>query len=198
MMVSESDGDNEVDAYGTAISTPRLNSQQINCFGDGESARTPDADTLDVTSTITWEVWGNFYITAPSTNEREIFTKSSNSWVLSLGGSGSAVGTMRIHTNDGTGSVARDFTVPNTFSCHTFVLESGVISQYTDGTYIGTGTSGVVKVPQAHTTVLTIGANAGYVWPFTGAIGSCKLYNTALDATDVLTNFNAQKALYGL
>jgi hypothetical protein len=200
MMVSESDGDSEVDAYGTAISTPRLNNQQLNIFGEKEYVKALSTTTLAIGSAATWEIWADLYITAPSTTAREFLAKGGNAFGISLPGSGTAVGTLHFATNDGTGGVTRVFNVSDGLACHTFVLESGAISQYRNGSLIGTGISGSVKTPvSAGTDPIAIGGspNAGNN-PFTGQLGSVKIYDVALDSTDVLTNFNAQKSLYGL
>tara|TARA_R110000772_G_scaffold195252_1_gene306036 strand:- start:2003 stop:2605 length:603 start_codon:yes stop_codon:yes gene_type:complete len=200
MMVSESDGDSEVDAYGAAISEPTVNNQQLNFFGDKENAKPDSLATPIVGSTGTWEVWSDLYITAPTTTTREVWAMGGQCWTISLPGSGTAVGTLNFATNDGTGSVTRVFNVADGLACHTFVLESGVISQYRNGSLIGTGVSGTVKSP-LDTPIFgnSLGGspNNGDN-PFAGKLGSAKVYNTALDATDVMTNYNAQKSLYGL
>jgi hypothetical protein len=197
MLVSESDANNQIDALGENILEPRRNTQQLNIFGESERSLTPDANSLDLTTAATWELWGNFYLTAPTTAPRVLFTKDSSSWVINLSGSGDPVGTLRIQTNDGTGQVARFFLVPDRVACHTFVLESGVISQYTDGVLIGTGTTGSVKVPLANSTnSISIGATISGNNGFPGKIGSTKIYDRSLDATEVLTNYNAQKSIY--
>jgi len=197
MLVSESDANNQIDALGESILEPRRNTQQLNIFGQGERSVTLDAATLDLTTAATWELWGNFYLTAPTTAEREIFTKGGTCWNISLPGSGFGVGGLYFRTDDGTGAANRVFTMPDRVACHTFVLESGVISQYTDGVLIGTGFTGSVKSPLANTTNnITIGANITGAVPFPGEIGSAKIYNRALDATEVLANYNGQKSIY--
>ena len=197
MLVSESDANNQIDALGENILSPRRNTQQLNIFGQGERSLTPDAATLDLTTAGTWELWGNFYLTAPTSTPRNMLTKDGSEWVIQISGSGDPVGTLRFVTNDGTGQVARFFLVPDRVACHSFVLESGVISQYTDGVLIGTGFTGSVKVPLANTTnSIAIGASVSGSSPFPGKIGSVKIYDRSLDATEVLTNYNAQKSIY--
>ena len=197
MLVSESDANNQIDALGENILEPRRNTQQINIFGQGERSVAVDSATLDLTTAYTVELWGNFYLTAPDTSSRTIFTKSSSSYLFELPGNAEAVGRFRCVTNDGTGQVNRTFIVPDRVACHTFVLESGVITQYTDGVLIGTGVSGSVKVPLANTTApISIGASIFAADPFPGKIGSAKIYDRSLDATEVLANYNAQKSIY--
>jgi hypothetical protein len=197
MLVSESDANNQIDALGESILEPRRNTQQLNIFGQGERSVAVDSATLKLTTAYTVELWGNFYLTAPDTSSRIIFSKSNGAYVFELPGNAEAVGRFRCVTNDGTGLVNRTFIVPDRSACHTFVLESGVITQYTDGVLIGTGVSGSVKVPLATNSFpLLIGSTRFGTNGFPGQIGSAKIYDRSLNATEVLANYNAQKSIY--
>ena len=58
-LVSASDADDQVDAYGTAILEPRTNAQVINIFGDGELVKTPAAASLDTIKAVSGWIWHN-------------------------------------------------------------------------------------------------------------------------------------------
>jgi hypothetical protein len=56
-LVSASDANDQIDALGTAISEPRLNTQVVNLFGEGELATTPAAASLDTIKTVSSWIW---------------------------------------------------------------------------------------------------------------------------------------------
>jgi hypothetical protein len=56
-LVSASDEDDQIDAYGTAILEPRTNAQVVNIFGDGELVKTPAAASLDTIKTVSGWIW---------------------------------------------------------------------------------------------------------------------------------------------
>jgi hypothetical protein len=56
-LVSASDANDQIDAYGTAISQPRTNTQVINLFDEGELVTTPAAASLDTIKTVSGWIW---------------------------------------------------------------------------------------------------------------------------------------------
>jgi hypothetical protein len=56
-LVSASDANDQIDALGTAILEPRLNTQQLNLFGEGELVTTPAAASLDTIKTVSGWIW---------------------------------------------------------------------------------------------------------------------------------------------
>lgn len=56
-LVSASDANDQIDAYGTAILEPRTNAQVVNIFGDGELVKTPAAASLDTIKTVSGWIW---------------------------------------------------------------------------------------------------------------------------------------------
>jgi len=210
-MIPASDANDQIDAFGAPILEPRLNNQQLNLFGDGEYSSTPDSDSLDLTTAATWEVWGNFYGAAPaptqailsktrfSTDDRTVdITKSS----------ASADNTVNFTaTSNGFGETifSKTLTVTDKLSHIVFTYDGATQTMvgYIDGVPTAfSATSGTVTTSLfENTQPYMIGARpsvdpaANYA-PF--KIGSAKIYNVALTAAEVLTNYNTQKSLYGL
>ena len=200
-LVTASDANDQIDALGTAILEPRLNTQQLNPFGEGEYSLTPDSASLDLTTAATWELWGDFYGTVSSFET--LFSKyidaGNRSWALQktnthaadelrllIWGANSAVfvpvfsgitdgvGSLTITLDQTDGILAYWNASPLTVSAHT-------------------------QVPIVVTTApVELGASTVLDQYSSLKIGSAKIYNTALTAAEVLTNYNTQKSLYGL
>ena len=211
VMVTASDANDQIDALGTAISEPRLNTQQLNLFGEGEYSRTPDSASLDLTTTATWEVWGNFYGAAPASTQA-ILSKtrfSGNERTVDITkSSASADNTVNFTaSSDGLGTTifSKTLTVTDKLSHIVFTYDGATQTMvgYIDGVLTAfSATSGTVQTSLfANTQPYMIGARpsvdpaANYA-PF--KIGSTKIYNVALTAAEVLTNYETQKSLYGL
>jgi len=56
-LVSASDANDQIDAYGNAIDQPRTNAQVVNIFGDGELVKTLAAASLDTIKTVSGWIW---------------------------------------------------------------------------------------------------------------------------------------------
>ena len=213
-LIPESDTTAGEDALGNAIAEPRPTAATFNFFGDGEYARIADADSLDLTTEATWEIWGNFY-GAVSSNKTLIaktdITNGTRSWQflkditdqndeLSFA-LGSPSGTFGIAYRlvglldatahiaiiyDGSGATALDkFKIYVNGSPATVVVNTG-----TAPTSLFVSTSDV-----------SIGArsNAGVFGNYQDKkISRPKIYNRALTADEVLKNYNAQKSSFGL
>jgi hypothetical protein len=204
-LVTASDANIQIDALGTAILEPRLNTQQLNLFGDGEYSSTPDSASLDLTTTATWEVWGNFY--GATTSNQFIISKqdgaaSKQSFTLIRAASDPA-GELRIVTSSTGTTVAVSQVTGLTDSInHVVVTHNGATwAAYVDG--IATTITGTTPVSSLYVNDVPVSLGArpsngvyGNFAPF--KIGSAKIYNVALTADEVLTNYNTQKSLYGL
>tara|TARA_R110002073_G_C9465701_1_gene579033 strand:- start:513 stop:2159 length:1647 start_codon:yes stop_codon:yes gene_type:complete len=211
VMVSTTDANDQIDAFGTAILEPRLNTQQLNLFGDGEYSSTPDSASLDLTTTATWEVWGNFYGAAPASTQA-ILSKtrfSGNERTADITkSSATADNTVNFTaSSNGLGGTifSKTLTVTDKLSHIVFTYDGATQTMvgYIDGVLTAfSATSGTVTTSLfTNTQPYMIGARpsvdpaANYA-PF--KIGSSKIYNRALTADEVLTNYNTQKSLYGL
>jgi hypothetical protein len=210
-LVSASDANDQIDALGTAILEPRLNTQQLNLFGDGEYSSTPDSASLDLTTTATWEVWGNFYGAAPASTQA-ILSKTRFSGdertVDITKSSAFADNTVNLAaTRNGLSpsGFSKTLTVTDKLSHIVFTYDGATQTMvgYIDGVPTAfSATSGTVQTSLfANTQPYMIGARpsvdpAANFAPF--KIGSAKIYNVALTADEVLTNYNTQKSLYGL
>ena len=204
-LVTASDANIQIDALGTAISEPRLNTQQLNLFGDGEYSRTPDSASLDVTTTATWEVWGNFY-GATATTVAYISKYNAPAGVRSWNvvKSGSALDD-RIKMQFGSGiggafSGSSEIIVTDAMACITFVFGAGSLLAYIDGLAVSTTESGAIpaSLPVTSQDIYIGKENEAATTHVDTKIGSAKIYNVALTADEVLTNYNTQKSLYGL
>jgi hypothetical protein len=75
----------------------------------------------------------------------------------------------------------------------------GAYAYYLNGSSVNTGTTSAFNTTLAGSTGLNLAKSApfgsGY---FNGRIAQWYMYNTALSSGDILNNFNAQKAAYGL
>ena len=202
-LVTASDANIQIDALGTAISEPRLNTQQINLFGEGEYSSTPDSASLDLTTAATWEVWGNFYGVPAST--QQILTKQGDagagkrSWIiqkLNTGAAGEAR-FLQFSASD-VATIATVSGIPDSVGMLSFTLDqsSGILAYF----------NGVPLTVSAHTPAIigvsdapvVIGSNAALLNIYDDKVGSTKIYNVALTAAEVLINYNTQKSLYGL
>ena len=56
-LVSASDANDQIDAYGNAIDEPRTNAQVVNIFGEGELVKTLAAASLDTIKTVSGWIW---------------------------------------------------------------------------------------------------------------------------------------------
>jgi hypothetical protein len=198
-LVSASDANDQIDALGNAILEPRRNTQQINLFGEGEYSRTPDSASLDLTTEATWELWGNFY--GPSVNNFDgIFAKyfaatGGRSWAITKK-SGTAADVVRMYFGDSTGAAPSflEFQVPDKVVHLLITFSLGTVKVYVDTvdtTVTGTAPSAIYVSEYP----ITLGGyNDGN--PFDSKIGSAKIYNRALTAEEVLTNYDTQKSLY--
>ena len=205
VMVSATDANDQIDALGTAISEPRLNTQQLNLFGEGEYSPTPDSASLDVTTTATWEIWGNFY-GATATTVAYISKYNAPAGVRSwnIVKSGSALDD-RIKMQFGSGiggafSGSSEIIVTDAMACITFVFGAGSLLAYIDGLAVSTTESGAIpaSLPVTSQDIYIGKENEAATTHVDTKIGSAKIYNTALTAAEVLTNYNTQKSLYGL
>jgi len=203
-LISASDANDQIDALGTAILEPRLNNQQLNFYGEGEHSRTADSDSLDVTTTATWEVWGNFYKSGAATEAliAKFGLTSGRSYAIYQ--LSAADGILRLHTTSGGTSTTNrtdDITVTDKVSHVLFTYEAGVgISGYLDGQLVSTTTTGVLPASiYVGTDSFDVGSwDNGASGFCSRKIGSAKIYNVVLTADEVLQNFNAQKSKYGL
>ena len=195
-MVSASDANDQIDAYGTAISEPRLNTQQLNLFGEGEYSRTPDSASLDLTTAATWELWGNFYGDY----------SSGDAYILNKGIAFSFWKNDTQLIDELTFVVAgeaRKMDIVDSIICVTIVYKGSVpsIEAYVNGSVVST----VILAGTLNSSIdvtsdpVTIGAvSTSIAAPYNKKIGSAKIYNVALTAAEVLTNYETQKSLYGL
>ena len=200
-LVSASDANIQIDALGTAISQPRLNTQQLNLFGEGEHSRTPDSASLDLTTTATWELWGNFYGTSATAGiiGKNNSGASKRSFLI-VKHSANAAGELRVITSDdGIDAQIGDISgLADKVNQLVVTLTGGVWAAYIDGVSATFATGTLHSSLAVNDVPVEIGTNTTSAVPYSGKIGSAKIYNVALTADEVLTNYNTQKSKYGL
>lgn len=204
-LIAASDTDPTVDAIGNAIQNPRPNSKTFNFFGDGEHALIPDSDSLDLTTEATWEIWGNFY-GVPDSNEVLIakYDTGGNqrSWYLRKSNALPATQCEFAISQDGlppTNAQISGF--EDKTQCLNLIKSGSVYLAYLDGSPVTiSGATGLGNI-YVSTAPVTIGQSlvSGSPESVSGySIGAPKIYDRALTADEVLTNYNAQKAQHGL
>ena len=198
-MVSASDANDQIDALGNAILEPRRNTQQLNLFGEGEYSSTPDSASLDLTTEATWELWGNFY-GVPSIGEN-LFGKykvanSKRSWVFQKSTSQLEDEIGFIVSNDGNFSTTAVIAgAQDKVQCLSVTLSGGVYVAYLDAQVV-TLTGAIDTTVFASDEPVLIGTIGDLANFAARKIGSTKIYNRALTADEVLTNYESQKSLY--
>jgi len=188
------------DALGNAIADPRVNSKQLNLFGDGEYALVPSNPSFQFAGPeYSIEAWvdapaGNISVTPIISLRPSGATTPNGRYILFLGG-GTPNNNISFLIDDGSAVVpsASKNTGNQQFvgvvnSTHVRLYKNGVLqdsvahdgawSAYVDDLYIGYD-----KTSLAYSDT---------------KIGSPKIYNRALTADEVLQNFQSQKSSYGL
>ena len=202
-LVSASDANDQIDALGTAILEPRLNTQQLNLFGEGEYSSTPDSASLDLTTEATWEIWGNFY-GVPATSYSVLSkydTGSQRSWWVGKSSLDLATEFKMQTSVDGLAATTLVMGgLSDKVSQLVVTFSSGTLLAYVDGVAVTvTGTSGSSLFNSSAPVMIgTLKASGVNALLSNNKIGSTKIYNVALTADEVLTNYNTQKSLYGL
>jgi hypothetical protein len=203
MLVSESDANDQIDALGNAILEPRRNTQQLNLFGEGEYSSTPDSDSLDLTTAATWEMWGNFY--GDFGTDKGFFSKydagnSKRSWLIYQNDSQEDGQLSMALSGNGSTTSLNYIPVSDEFAQVAFTLAGGVLRGYVNGSEVTvtqvSSTNPPASLYVSDIPVLIGSAGVGSTSFAERKIGSAKIYNRALTADEVLTNYDTQKSLY--
>jgi hypothetical protein len=203
-LVSASDANDQIDALGNAILEPRRNTQQLNLFGEGEYSRTPDSASLDLTTAATWELWGNFYGVPATSNY--LFAKwdfvdgQNRAWAIMKNTAGLDSDLSVLWGNPSTGATVGSsvISIADKVSHIAFTYAAGTVVAYVDGVSVSVASSSIPASLFQSSIPVTINATGSTVadrfWD--RKIGSAKIYNRALTADEVLTNYDTQKSLY--
>jgi hypothetical protein len=203
-LVSASDANDQIDALGNAILEPRRNTQQLNLFGEGEYSSTPDSDSLDLTTAATWELWGNFYGVPATSNY--LFAKwdfvdgQNRAWAIMKNTAGLDSDLSVLWGNPSTGATVGSsvISIADKVSHIAFTYAAGTVVAYVDGVSVSVASSSIPASLFQSSIPVTINATGSTVadrfWD--RKIGSAKIYNRALTADEVLTNYDTQKSLY--
>ena len=153
-----------------------------------------------MTTTATWEVWGNFY-GVPASNESIIakYNGSTNRSFVLVKRTDESAGQLRIVTSS-TGSNTRVSQVNgiiNDFTQLVVTHDGATWAAYVDG--YATEISGAAPYSTLYENNIPVEIGTYDSSNFAALkIGSAKTYNVALTADEVLQNYNAQKSKYGL
>jgi hypothetical protein len=203
-LVSASDANDQIDALGNAILEPRRNTQQLNLFGEGEYSSTPDSASLDLTTAATWELWGNFYGVPATSNY--LFAKwdfvdgQNRAWAIMKNTAGLDSDLSVLWGNPSTGATVGSsvISIADKVSHIAFTYAAGTVVAYVDGVSVSVASSSIPASLFQSSIPVTINATGSTVadrfWD--RKIGSAKIYNRALTADEVLTNYDTQKSLY--
>jgi hypothetical protein len=198
LMAPESDSNDQIDAYGTAIQTPRPNAYAMNLFGDGEYANCGNDSSLDVTTEATWEIWGNFYGVPSATGA--IFGKYDSSQnklsiIVSKHIADAADQVRLITSSSGTNSAASYIeNIPDKFACLTLTLGASGWKAYVDGVQTTmTGDSPLFPL-YINDIDLEVGTNTAASIPLSGIEGSFKIYPYEFTAEQVIENCESQQS----
>ena len=125
-------------------------------------------------------------------NQGNIVSKSSN---LGYRMRFQSNGTFWMYSNTNTITSPSAYTINNWF--HTVgVFSSTGLRMYINGSLVQS--NGTAFSPSYFSSSFTVGGFSNYQELFQGRIANVSVYNRALSATEVLQNYNAQKARFGL
>jgi len=94
-----------------------------------------------------------------------------------------------------TNIVSRGSCASNIYLNVVMTLNGSTVELYENGSLITTGAQTIN--PGSNSTSVYVGADVN-LQCFPGRVASCKAYNRALSATEILQNYNAQKSRFGL
>ena len=152
-------------------------------------------NTLATTSGVTAEVWFN---TSSGTKYQDIFDVADayGVWIVT-NFSGAGSGKLVTSFNTTSGYISSNYTANKWYQV--VLAGSGTSNyQYVNGALTGVGSQTVPTSINLNTARLGNVDGDRAAEYFIGNIASLKIYNRALSATDVLQNYNATKARYGL
>lgn len=98
--------------------------------------------------------------------------------------------------NGGSVNIVETSMPSNAWTHISMTLDGSTIRLYVNGLLVTSGTQTIA--PGSNSTEIWIGNDPYYVIPFPGGVGSCKMYNKALSAAEVLQNFKVHRRRFGL
>ena len=183
---------------GTPTNGPTYNSDNGGSIVfDGSNDYVIGATTLNINNSVTMEAWiyptsapsggggGGFIISNIAYYFELKSTRVVRSYFYGLSSPGYHDGTVAVSLNTWSHIVAVRNSSDNT------------IKHYINGTLDNT-ISGVTGIINNGGQNYQVGGYQGGSYSFTGRIATCRVYNTALSASEVLQNFNAQRKRFGV
>ncbi|AKA60275.1 hypothetical protein P8625_24 [Verrucomicrobia phage P8625] len=197
LLIPASDATPTNDALGNAIAEPRPTADTWNLFGDGEYGRVADADSLDLTTEATWEIWGNFY--NPTKATAYLFDKNGSSAYYLRIRSIISDGTFQFATYSGATFGQLNLNFADGLSQYVITYNNGAVKLYQNGVEVDSGTFVNGTSIDTNASPFVIGENSFVSSDFLDKqISRPKIYNRALTADEVLQNYTAQKSSFGL
>jgi hypothetical protein len=190
---------------GTLTNGPTFNSANggsIVLDGVDDYVTVSYNSNLNLTNTVSLETWVKY----TTTSNTVLIEKSNNNTSYQLQIFNSDQGTpgiagqlvFMLQPNPNNWVVSGMVTNDNTWHHVVGTYDSSVTTAkiYVDGQLKNTNSS-ILNGIISNTQPLLIGSRSG-IAGFGGSIGGVRIYNTSLSSTQVLQNFNAQKARFGL
>ncbi len=206
-LIPESDTTAGQDALGNSIAEPRPTAATFNLFGDGEYASIADADSLDVTTEATWEVWGNFYGdrgVSETLLSKDISGTSNRLWNINKV-SGDSDNQLNVNIVNSANNLVVAYSqvgLSDAIQHIVYTYNAGTLKCYVNGVEVTLhkffGTTPATSLPNLSYPVLIGAFNATPTNFAKRQLSRPKIYNRALSADEVLKNFNAQKSSFGL
>jgi len=200
LFVPESNTTAGNDALGNAIVNPRINDKVLNLSGSSYAEVADDA-SLDLTTEATWEFFGHDLNEDRGAEAPAVFEKmrgSTRSWNIRKKGSNPDAIEVYYST---TGADYPSFTEDAFFlsGWHHYVVTFNLATfkLYRDGVLIHTEIDASASLNTTDITVL-LGKTTDSNSCLGQSLGDLRIYAKELSATEVLNNYNTQKAEYGL
>lgn len=197
---------------GTAVQTPTYSSNQggyfdfdggtITATGQVDSFSIPDGTTLDTMNSMSIEMWINIDTVQGTTSPNLLLSKRGTTSNGYIGFFTSASYTFRIGTASPTQFSWSVPPVTGSWQQLLLTVSGGGSKLYRNGSLVQDSPSYTGNFANINTTAnLLLGdvnPNATGVYGFDGKISIVRIYNTALNSTQVGKNYDSQKARFGL
>ena len=172
----------------------------FNLDGTDDYINIPDNNTLDFTGAMSAELWLNF--DSLGTNDLPLWKTNSYGMAYNATWSGNGankLGVSIMQAGAWRGAEASATIATDTWYCLVLTFDKPTLKCYLNGGVEETTTTPDLFIGTT-TNPLRIGIDGGAssAYAFQGLVGSLKIYNRELTASEVLQNYNSQKARFGL
>lgn len=182
-------------SHAVLFNSASFNSTSLSMSLTGGYIAIPIGNVTNVTTTsaVTASVW--FNPTAVDTNYRRIISRDSfptQNWYIEF--NGGSVG--NVFAYSGTASTGNTPIAANVWYNLTLTATASSVSLYKNGSLVSF--NGAATSFLGNTAAIGIGSDGNGGSPFLGNISQVMIYDRALSADEVTTNFNAMRGRYGI